>query len=134
MHRYKDDFMDNLEKAVCVIYSAFSMEKICLIYPKRSYRLPLKDNFGIAMIGNYAVMNCVSYFFQPFFVYLGEIAYLNKRPEDIDDRKAKYLCFSDVTINENDSVLLLPCCLLVAESLFIVFSWKHGDKLQRCLA
>ena len=50
------------------------------------------------------------------FCLIFEIAYSNNRPEDSDVIKAQNLCFSNVTLNENEAVL--PQSLLASLSCF----------------
>ena len=44
----------------------------------------------------------------------------NRRPEVSDVINVHNLCFSEVTLNENETALLFSC-LLIAASLFIMF-------------
>ena len=109
------------------------------------YKVSIKKSFtnfknkGVVMIDDkiqsYTIMNGISCNFLPLFVFLCEIAYLNNCPADSDVIKAKNLCFTDVTLNENEAALLF-LCLLIATS-FLSRVLKHGDdvwpKFTECL-
>ena len=58
----------------------------------------------------------------------------NKRPYDSDVIKAKNLCFSDITLNENETAVFFSC-LLIAASPFVMFSFSfHFDIFQQGLS
>ena len=56
-------------------------------------------------IKDYTVMIVYRTLSHHYSSFLCEITYSNKQPEDNDVRKAKNLCFADVTFNENEAAL-----------------------------
>ena len=68
-----------------------------------------------------SVMNGVSSFLPPLFVFLYENAYSNERPEHSDVIKRKEFVPSDVMFNEKEAALLFSC-LLIDASFFMASS------------
>ena len=74
-------------------------------------------------------MNGVLYFLPSFFLFSGEIAYSNKRPEHHDLIKRKDPASSHSTKHPRRAGLFFSCLFPVA-SLFIVLERKNGDELN----
>ena len=80
-------------------------------------------------IRGYTVMISVSSFSHHSLSFLCKTAYSNKRPERSHGIKGKMFVPTEITLNENEAVILFSYLLIIA-SLFIVCSRKYGDQLQ----